>query len=201
MKTKFRYLCAIDYITFSGRGDPLLAMNLGEAIRAVKQVRKERVAVLTNGSLIGDEDDRRDLSYADLVVVKLDACSRALLRRINRPAPGIGFDDIVSGIKKFRKDYKGRLALQMMFINDNKAHLAEYADLARSIGPDEIQINTPLRPSRVKPLSSDDIRIIKDNFLKACTGSDIVSVYDAREQIAVKSFSDEDTLRRRGKIA
>jgi len=42
----------IDYITFSGAGEPTLAKNLGEMIKAVRRVRKEKIAVLTNSSLM-----------------------------------------------------------------------------------------------------------------------------------------------------
>ncbi|MFC1805334.1 radical SAM protein, partial [Candidatus Omnitrophota bacterium] len=61
-------LIQIDYITFSGVGEPTLASNLGEAIRGVKEIRKERIAVLTNSSLIDRDDVKRDLLLADLVV-------------------------------------------------------------------------------------------------------------------------------------
>ncbi|MDD4941164.1 MAG: radical SAM protein [Candidatus Omnitrophica bacterium] len=192
---------AIDYITFSGRGDPSLAKNLGAAIRAVKKIRKEPVAVLTNSALMADDGVRKDLALADLVVAKLDAWSAESLRDINRPAGGIEFDNIVAGIKKFKKEYTGRLALQMMFIEENKGHVLEYIRLAQLIGPDEIQINTPLRHSSVAPLSRDEIARIKECFVRACGGIKIVSVYDQRPKTTVKSFSDKDTLKRRGKIA
>ena len=35
----------IDYITFSGAGEPTLAKNLGGMIKAVKKIRKEKVLV------------------------------------------------------------------------------------------------------------------------------------------------------------
>ncbi len=38
----------IDFLTFSGRGEPTLAGNLGEMIRAVRHIRKEKIAVITN---------------------------------------------------------------------------------------------------------------------------------------------------------
>lgn len=49
----------IDYITFSGTGEPTLAKNLGEMINAVKQIRKERIAILTNSSLLDKLDVQR----------------------------------------------------------------------------------------------------------------------------------------------
>jgi len=190
---------SINYITFSGRGEPTLAENLGEAINAVKLIRKEPVAVLTNGSLIDSEKVRQELTLADFVAIKLDAYSLESLQEINRPAKGIEFARILEGIKNFRKNYMGRLALQIMFV-DNKEKIEEYAYLSNCIKPDEIQINTPLRPCRVKPLIKEELLRVRDYFSCACKGTDIVSVYDGRMLKIVPSISDEDTLRRRGKI-
>jgi wyosine [tRNA(Phe)-imidazoG37] synthetase (radical SAM superfamily) len=187
----------VDYITFSGRGEPTLSANLGETIKVVKSVRKEPIAVLTNGALIGSEAVREELSLANFVVIKLDACSLESLQKINRPAKGIEFFNILEGIKIFRKNYMGKLALQMMFIEDNKRDINEYAYLANSISPDEIQINTPLRHCNVKPLTRDDLLTIKNYFVYACKGVNVVSVYDEREPKCISSISDKDTLRRR----
>lgn len=196
----------IDYITLSGRGEPSLAENLGQIIKAVKTIRREPVAVLTNSSLMDREDVREQLSLADFVVAKLDAYSQESFRKINKPASEIEFSNVLSGIKQFKKDYSGKLALQIMFLEENKENVAELAYLINYIKPDEIQINTPLRPSRVRPLSKDEIIKIKEqisatyNSLSGGKSIDIVSVYDSKEHKQALPISNEDTLKRRGKI-
>ncbi|MBU0503049.1 MAG: radical SAM protein [Candidatus Omnitrophota bacterium] len=190
----------IDYITFSGRGDATLAANLGDAIKAVKLVREERIAVLTNAALLGLDAIRKELNPADFVIGKLDACSQESLRKINRPGREVEFSRILSGIKGFRKRYSGKLALQIMFIEDNKDAFDKYIYLANYIKPDEVQVNTPLRPCNVKPLTKEDVLKIKDYFISACKGINIISVYDDRSFKDISSISDEETLKRRGKI-
>jgi len=190
----------IDYITFSGRGEPTLAANLGEVIRAVKLIRKERIAVLTNSSLMGIDEVRKELALADFVVSKLDACSPELLQVINKPAKGVEFGGIVEGIKAFRKSYKGRLALQIMFIDNNKNDVDKLIYLANYIKPDEVQVNTPLRPCGIKALTKEEIVTIKNSFIASCKGVSVVSVYDERTSKNIVSLSDEDTLKRRGKV-
>ncbi|HOY10767.1 MAG TPA: radical SAM protein [Candidatus Omnitrophota bacterium] len=185
----------VDYITFSGACEPTLAENFGEMIKAVKGIRREKIAVFTNASLLSREDVREDLLPADFVIVKLDASSQEVLTAVNRPTKIIVFENIVAGIKLFRKDYKGRLALQIMFIEQNKAYAQDIARIAQEIHPDEVQINTPLRPSRVKPLSQGEI----DRISRYFDGLNIVSVYKAQRR-AVQPISDEETLKRRGKI-
>ena len=102
---------------------------------------------------------------------------------------------IISAIKKFKKSYKGKLALQIMFIKENEKHAGELARLAKEIAPDEVQINTPLRPCAVKPLSKDKINKIKKQF----KGLNVVTVYGKKRKI-VKPISKEETLKRRGKV-
>ncbi|MBN1913894.1 MAG: radical SAM protein [Candidatus Omnitrophica bacterium] len=189
----------IDHITFSGRGEPALAQNLGRAIKAVKSLIKIPVAVITNSSLINKEEVRSELFLADLVIAKLDAYSQGSLKIMNNPDWAIKFPDILEGIKKFRKEYNGKLALQMMFIDSNKSAMEEYARLADHIKADEIQLNTPLRPCGVKPLSRKEVFMIKDHFTLQCKGASVVSVYDQRPHPQVVSISAGDTLRRRGK--
>ncbi len=196
----------IDYITFSGRGEPTLAKNLGQAIKAIKKIRREPVAVLTNSGLIDKKEVREDLSLADFVIAKLDVYSQESLKKINRPAKGSVFGNILKGLEQFRKDYHGRLALQIMFVEENKNKTEDFINLVNHIKPDEVQINTPLRPCNIKPLSKLEILKIKINFIKKCKSLfkgkkiNIISVYDTKKYKKSSSFSNEATLKRRGKV-
>ncbi len=185
----------IDYITFSGAGEPTLAANLGKMIKAVRQIRKEKVAVISNSFLFCKEDVRRDLQLADFVIAKLDAPTQEVLTAINQPIKTIDIEKIISGIKTFKKMYKGKLALQIMFIEKNKEFAEDIAQIAREINPDEVQINTPLRPCGVRPLPEFEIDKIESLF----EGLKTVSVYKA-ERKKIRPLSDEETLKRRGKI-
>jgi len=184
----------IDFITFSGRGEPTLAANLGEAIKAVKGVRREPVAVLTNASLVNRQDVRSELARADLVVAKLDACSDELLRSINRPAAGITYEAIYDGLIALRKQYQGRLALQIMFVDENRDFAPELARLARQIGADEVQVNTPLRPGGKRPLDRIDIVGVVNCFRDLS----VRCVYEEpRKDVA--PISPDEVVKRRGK--
>lgn len=185
----------IDYITFSGRGEPTLAENIGRAIRAIKERRNNKVAVITNSSLLTHKYTRDDLLAADFVIAKLDACCQEEFERINCPIHSITFDKVVRAIKSFRNAYKGKLALQIMFIKENRSSASKIADIVREINPDEVQINTPLRACAVKPLSKGELESIKLKF----KGLKVISVYDCKKK-TVKAISDEETLKRRGKV-
>ncbi|MBU0599320.1 radical SAM protein [bacterium] len=189
----------IDYLTFSGQGESTLAKNLGEVIKTIRTLRKEPIAILTNATLIAQEEVKNELSLTNFVIAKLDASSQKELNLINKPIPGVKFDEIYQGIKSFKKEYKGKLALQMMFIKESNEHLERLAELALEIAPDEIQVNTPLRPCQTLPLSKEEIFKIKKFFKKLNSKKlRVISVYD-REHKKIKPLNVEDTLKRRGK--
>jgi wyosine [tRNA(Phe)-imidazoG37] synthetase (radical SAM superfamily) len=185
----------IDYITLSGTGEPTLAANLGDAIERIKGRFEKPVAVLTNSSLLHDPQVREELGLADLIVAKLDAPGEELFQTINRPSQGITFHMVVDGIMSFNREYPGKLALQMMFVPQNKKQAAQMARLAKEIGPVEVQLNTPLRPNPVKPLTAEEMVETKNIFLK--TGLEkVYSVYDV-ERPETQPLDEVETGRRR----
>lgn len=185
----------IDYITFSGTGEPTLASNLGEVVREIKKIRPEKMALLTNSTLLYRDDVINDIREIDFVMAKLDAFDQESLGAINKPEAGISFDSIVASLKKFREFYKGKLALQIMFLEGNKNKVEEIAKIARDIGPDEVQINTPLRPSDEGYLSAEEISRIREYFKDI----PVKSVYD-KDRSKVQPIDLDKTEFRRGKV-
>ena len=137
---------AADVITLSGSGEPTLAANLGEVIDALHDFTLKPVLVLTNSTLLEDPQVREELSRADQVFCKLDAPNERLLQKVNRPVPGINFEGIVKGIQRFKAEYRGFLALQVMLMPMNRDEIVRLGDTLNQIQPDEVQLNTPKRP-------------------------------------------------------
>ena len=99
----------IDYITFSGSGEPTLNSAIGKIIRRIKSMSKVPVAVLTNGTLLYMPEVRNDLMLADLVVPSLDAISANVFDMLNRPHRKLDADKIVEGIKSFKNQFAGEV--------------------------------------------------------------------------------------------
>jgi len=165
----------INYLTFSGRGEPTLAKNLGRMIEAIREVRPEKIAVITNSALIHRKDVQDDLRLSDFVLAKLDAASSSGFSAMDHAAQNIEIDRIVDGLKSFRDSFLGKFALQIMFIERNKGEAEQIARLAREIAPDEVQLNTPTRPCPVGSLSREEMNEIKALF----ADMPAVCVYDS----------------------
>jgi len=166
-----------DVVTFSGTGEPTLAENLGELIEIAREVSDLPVAVLTNSSLLFRKDVERDLVKADIVKGKLDASNDELFKRINCPHEKISLSKVIKGLEKFRKEFAGKFALEVMFVPENKQFSEEIAKIVRTVKPDEIQINTPLRPSPVRPLTPAELREVQKSF----KGMNFRTVYKAKK--------------------
>ena len=162
-----------DVITLSGMGEPTLATNINETIELIRGLTNIPLAILTNSSLFYNEDVQNSLSKLDIIVAKLDAPNQEIFQKINQPAKGVTFEKTVEGIKSLRKKFKGKFALQIMFINENKEYTQEIVQCVKDINPDEIQINTPLRPCKVKPLSKQEL----DEIEKTFDGLNTITVY------------------------
>lgn len=142
-----------DYVTFSGAGEPSLHSHLGEVIAFLKNLRpKLPLAVLSNGTLFGDPDVRRELMLADLVLPSLDAATEGALRRINRPLRSIRPKDYIGGLISFRTEFTGEIWLEILILpgyNDDPENLKALKDALIRIRPHRIQLNTLDRPGAV----------------------------------------------------
>jgi wyosine [tRNA(Phe)-imidazoG37] synthetase (radical SAM superfamily) len=139
----------IDVITFSGSGEPTLSRDLGFLIRSIKKMTGIPVAVLTNGTLLGRRDVRRDLAAADVVGPSLDAVPAALFRRVNRPHASLDNRKVIDGLVRFRDEFAGEIRLEIMLVkgvNDSPAAIEAVKKAVVRIRPDRIELNTVVRP-------------------------------------------------------
>jgi wyosine [tRNA(Phe)-imidazoG37] synthetase (radical SAM superfamily) len=164
----------IDYITFAGSGEPTLHSEIGKIIKAIKKMTSIHIAVITNGSLLFEKKLRNDLQNADLVVPSLDAVTDEIFKKINRPCPSLDIEKIITGLKDFRREFKGLIWLEIMLakgINDDLKHLQKIKSIITEIKPDKIQLNTVVRPPNEKfarPLNLEDLERIRDFFGDRC---------------------------------
>jgi len=138
-----------DYITLSGSGEPTLYGRLGELIAAIKKLSSIPIAVLTNGSLLGDPLVRKGLLQADLVIPSLDAGSDRIFQYVNRPHPRIRFADMLDGLVQFRREFAKSIWLEVFILSGVTTVDAEIDRIVEAVGrirPDRVQLNTVSRP-------------------------------------------------------
>lgn len=139
----------IDYISFVPDGEPTLDLNLGYEIREIKKETNIPVAVITNSSVLWDENVRKDLLPADWVSVKVDSVDGKSWRSINHPSRKLDLKQILEGTKAFAREYNGRLMTETMLIknmNDSEEILRANAAFIEQLNPETSFLGIPTRP-------------------------------------------------------
>ena len=164
----------IDYVTFSGSGEPTLHQSIGDLIRGVKTMTRVPVALLTNSTTLVDPKVRRDILDADVVIPSLDAVTQDIFEKIDRPLEGVRIEDIIEALSRFRQEFKGKIWLEVMLVrglNDSPAYLRRIKKITDRLKADRVQLNSPVRPPSeewVKPVSREALSKAKKIFGDNC---------------------------------
>ncbi len=160
----------IDYITFSGSGEPTLYANIKHLIREIKNISDVPVCVITNGSLFYKQEIRSSIMLADLIIPSLDAGCEATFKKINMPNSAITFDKMVEGLISFSRVYKGRIWLEVFVIenvNDNMEEMKLISDIVSKMKVEKVQLLTADRPiayKEYKPVSYEKLQELSKYF-------------------------------------
>ncbi len=159
-----RDLPHLDHITFSGAGEPTLYAGIGAIVEHITQHYPQyKLALLTNGMLLGDADLRSEVLPCQLVLPSLDAASQDVFERVNRPYAGARVEDLIHNLISFRAEYTGQIWLEVFIIegvNDHPEELELLAKAIAMIAPDRVQINSLDRPGAeewVRAASADTL--------------------------------------------
>jgi wyosine [tRNA(Phe)-imidazoG37] synthetase (radical SAM superfamily) len=185
-----------DVITLAGSGEPTLNQGLGRIIREIKAMSQIPVAVLTNGALLYLPEVRRELAAADVVLPSLDTARAETYFAINRPLPELSFESLLDGLMSFRREYRGRIWLEVMLlkgINDTEAELALLRRALAEIAPDKVQLNTAVRP-----VVEDSARPLDQAEMEAAASTlggpvEVIASFN-REDIVGLPCQDEDLV-------
>lgn len=152
----------IDYLTFVPDGEPTLDIHLGEELRRLKNL-PYKLAVITNGSLLNLESVKKDLTFADLVSIKVDSVNANDWSRINRPNQALHLPDILASIQDFTENYQGEIITETMLlagVNDDVWNLEATGRFLKKINPKRAYIAIPTRPTSERWVAAPDAKIL-----------------------------------------
>ena len=150
---------SVDSITFSGNGEPTIHPDFAQVIDVTLRLRdryfpEAKVSVLSNATMIGRKDVAEALMRVDNPILKIDASSDGLVRKINRPAGPYCLADVIDNLRKF----EGRFILQTMFLRSpefdtaSREALTAWMNIVRELKPREIMVYTIDRETPDKSL-------------------------------------------------
>lgn len=159
----------LDFITFSGAGEPTLNIGLERIIDFLKKKYSDyKLALITNSNLLTDRTLRDALNQIDVILPSLDAASDDVFEKINKPCKSIHITEMIEALAELSHNIKGEMWLEIFLLpgyNDNANELQKIKDACEKISPDKIQLNTLDRPgveSELIAMPVEGLQKIKD---------------------------------------
>jgi wyosine [tRNA(Phe)-imidazoG37] synthetase (radical SAM superfamily) len=157
----------IDFITFSGYGEPTLYSKLGELVDFIKENYPYRLALLTNSSLLYRDDVLEEVKRIDVVLPSLDAVTQSTFEKVNRPVEGLRVEQILEGIERLIEETQCEVWLETLFVkgvNDSPEEIEKIGEVVHRLKPHKWQLNTVVRPPAysVKGLTPSELEEIKE---------------------------------------
>ena len=180
----------IDYLTFSGAGEPTLHSGLGEIVNFIKTSYPQyKICLLTNSTMFSQPDFFLEISNIDLIVPSLDASCTAEYLKINRPVTACDYDSFIAGLIEFSRSFTGEMWLEIFIVpgvNDSDDSIKQFVKLASKIKPTKVQFNTLDRPGCVPWITASSpentMRFIK--AMEAVCPVEAVGPFKYRTQVA-----------------
>lgn len=151
----------VDYITFSGNGEPTQHPEFDKIVDEVIKLRDKylpqaKVAILSNSSNVSSPEVKKALKKLDLRIMKLDCGTKEMFEKMNGPAEGIEYEKLVDDLKELKN-----IIIQSVFIggevtNTKPDEVEEWIERLRYILPKKIQIYSLDRPFIGKSISKVD---------------------------------------------
>jgi len=179
---------SLDYITFSGAGEPTLHSGIGEITKFLKTDFPDyKIALLTNGTLFYQSGLIEEVKTIDLILPSLDAASDLIFKKLNRPFHELKIKTIIDGLVRLRKNFTGQIWLEVFIVpglNDTDDEINRLKSAIQQIKPDRVQLNTLDRPGTiawVKPATKNLLEAIAQ---KLNHHTEIIANFQGREQVA-----------------
>jgi len=169
LRTALREQRDIDFITFSGNGEPTLHPRFEEIVDVVREVRDSlapdvKLAVLSNASTLFRESVRRAVLKLDAPIMKLDVGSEELFRVVNHPCKDVSFNEILSGLRKLSGVIIQTMVFKGEISNVSSEALNLLAKQLREIKPRFVQVYTVDRP----PAEPNIRKLGEKEILRGC---------------------------------
>ncbi len=139
----------VDYLTFSGNGEPTLHPDFPAIAAGARALRDDispgvKIALFSNSTTACHPAIRDALAYLDAPILKLDAGDPVTLAGLNRPAPGVSLDSIITGLKQVPN-----MLIQSVLIEGSVSNVEEAAFEAW------LKVINDLQPAHVQIYSTD----------------------------------------------
>ena len=159
---------AIDLVFINPDGESLANGRMLDVIHVIKKYAV-KVKIISNGYLFNREEYKEILNLCDEVIGELAVTSEENFQKTQRPLRGYTFEEYVSNMENFNKQYKGKFILDVTILknySDSNENMERFKEIIKRIKPDEIIVQTP-----------------EDDHLKEAFGIDAARLKEIEKQL------------------
>jgi wyosine [tRNA(Phe)-imidazoG37] synthetase (radical SAM superfamily) len=142
----------VDYITFSGNGEPCLYPQFDQMVEVASKLRNKYVpraglAVLSNSTCLDRKSVIEGLKQLDKRIMKLDCGSEKTFQKVNRPHKNIKYKEIMKNLKNLDDVIIQTVLVDGETRNIENEEIEKWIERLDYIKPREVQIYSIDRPS------------------------------------------------------
>ena len=188
----------IDVLTLTANGEPTLYPYLNELIDGINNIKGSvKTLILTNSSTINNAEIQKALAKLDSVKLSLDCATAKCFKKLDRASKSIDLESIKRGMLEFKKQFKGDLLIEILFvkgINDNSEEVSKLNEFLLKLKPTRVDIGTIDRPPAydIKPISYDRLYELSLEFDKSLN---VAIATKQPNQKAKFDYSNEEILK------
>jgi len=162
----------IDYITFSGNGEPCMHPQFDEMVEIASKLRNRyvpqvRLAILSNSTCLKRSNVIEGLKQLDERIMKLDCGSEETFQKVNRPHRSIKYEEVVESLKDLDDMVIQSILVDGEISNIENKEIEKWIEGLNYIKPREVQIYSIDRPSADQNLKLVGKEKLKEKARKA----------------------------------
>lgn len=168
----------IDVVTITGSGEPTLNKDIEIIVQRVKELINHPLVLLTNSTLLTDDEVKKGVLNFDIIVPSIDAVSEEIFYKVNRPHKKLNLKEILEHLKSFSYTFTGELNIEVLIVkgvNDGYDELKKIASYIKDLKYNKVQFNTVFRP----PAYPDAVRLSDSELLE-------IAIFFKKEGIRVE---------------
>ncbi|MEC4263639.1 radical SAM protein [Campylobacter coli] len=185
-----------DFLTLTANGEPSLYPHLDELISSLRKIAKDKkLLILSNGTVVLDQDKFNTLLKLDVVKFSLDSAISKTFYRIDRALKNINLEKMIEKMAEFKTQFKGDLVMEILVVkdlNDNEEEFIALNQALAKIAPLRVDLSTIDRPPAYAVKKISEERLLELSKLITSTPVLLPKRYYEGEKL---NFNEEELLK------
>jgi wyosine [tRNA(Phe)-imidazoG37] synthetase (radical SAM superfamily) len=132
----------VDLVFINSKGEALVNERIEDVIGLIKS-KGIPVRLLSNGYILGKKEYLKTANMCEEVIGEIKVISETDFQKLQRPIEGYTFEEHISNMINFNKQYNGKFILEVTILkgyNDTEESIQKIKNVIEKISPDRLII-------------------------------------------------------------